>query len=689
MAAENRLARETSPYLLQHAHNPVDWYPWGAEALERARREDRPILLSVGYAACHWCHVMEKESFENDAIAALMNQSFVCIKVDREERPDIDDIYMSATVAMSGSGGWPMTVFLTPEQQPFFAGTYFPPVDRFGRPGFRTVLQKLAELWQNERQAVLGQAKELTEHVRKLSGPGPSGGLSLDSQRSAVQQLAQSYDSRYGGFGKAPKFPPAQSLELFLRYVRRTGDENALAMLRGTLDGMKAGGMYDQLGGGFARYSTDERWHVPHFEKMLYDNAQLAKVYTEAFQLTGEAEYARIATETLDYVLREMQGPQGGYYSATDADSEGVEGKFFVWEPHEIEELLGPEDAERFCAYYDVTPQGNWEGLNVLRVQRSHELVAAELGISVAELKASLQRAVPILYEARSQRVPPLLDDKLLVAWNGLMIDALATAARVFPERGYAESAARAATFLLGRLARPDGGLYRTWRAEKAHLSAYLEDYAYLAQGLVSLYEVSYDERFLSEAARLAERLLQDFGDAEGGPFYQTAHDHEALLTRVRDGHDGALPNANAVAAHALARLARHLARPEWEERAALALRGYAQAVERLPRAFGSTLNALDFMTEASLELVLVGEPGTPGYDDLAAEIAKAYAPNRIEARLAPNHTSRLPLTEGKKLVDGKAALYVCRNFACAAPVTSPAAAQPLLNAPGERRESI
>jgi uncharacterized protein YyaL (SSP411 family) len=689
MASENRLARETSPYLLQHAHNPVDWYAWGNEALERARREDRPILLSIGYAACHWCHVMERESFENESIAQLMNESFVCIKVDREERPDLDDIYMSATVAMSGSGGWPMTVFLTPDQQPFFAGTYFPPVDRFGRPGFRTVLQKLAELWRHERQAVLGQANELTEHVRKLSGPGPSGSLRLESQRSAVEQLAQSYDSRYGGFGKAPKFPPAQSLELLLRYVRRTDDARARQMLRGTLDGMKAGGMYDQLGGGFARYSTDERWHVPHFEKMLYDNAQLAKVYTEAYQLTADAEYARIATETLDYVAREMQSPEGGYYSATDADSEGVEGKFFVWEPHEIEELLGAEDAERFCAYYDVTPQGNWEGLNVLRVQRTHEVVASELGISVEALRESLSRAVPILYEARSKRVPPLLDDKVLVAWNGLMIDAFAVAARVFPERGYQESAARAATFLRERLTRPDGGLYRTYRAGKAHLAAYLEDYAYFAQGLVSLYEVSGEERYLSDAARLAERVLSDFGDPDGGPFYQTAHDHEALIARVRDGHDGAVPNANGIAAHALARLARHLGRPEWEERAALALRGYAQGVERLPRAFGSTLNALDFMTEASLELVLVGEPDSSGYDDLANEIAKRYAPNRIEARLPPDHDSHLPLTEGKTLVNGKAALYVCRNFACAAPVTTGAEAAALLETPGERQSFI
>ena len=689
MAAENRLARETSPYLLQHSHNPVEWYPWGPEALERARREDRPILLSIGYAACHWCHVMERESFENEAIAAQMNESFVCIKVDREERPDLDDIYMSATVAMSGSGGWPMTVFLTPEQQPFFAGTYFPPVDRYGRPGFRTVLSKLTELWQNERQAVLSEAQKLTEHVRQLSGPGPSGGLKLESQRAAAQQLAQSYDRRYGGFGNAPKFPPAQSLELLLRLWRRTGDAQALEMLRGTLDGMKAGGMYDQLGGGFARYSTDERWHVPHFEKMLYDNAQLAKIYTEAFQATGEAEYARVATETLDYVAREMQGPEGGYYSATDADSEGVEGKFFVWEPHEVEDLLGAADAERFCAYYDVTQEGNWEGLSVLRVQHTHEVVAGELGISVNELRASLERALPILYEARGRRVPPLLDDKVLVAWNGLMIDAFAVAARAFPERGYAESAERAATFLLQHLTRPDGGLYRTYRAGKAHLSAYLEDYAYLAQGLLSLYEVSGNEHYLNEAERLLKRLRTDFGDLQGGPFFQTAHEHEGLIARVRDGHDGAIPNPNAIAAHALARLARHLGRPEWEERAREALRGYAKSIERLPRAFGSSLNALDFISEASLELVLVGDAGADGYDDLAAELGKRYAPNRIEARVTSAHHSSLPLTEEKTLVGGRAALYVCRNFACAAPVTTPAGAELLLTAPGERQESI
>jgi uncharacterized protein len=685
--AENRLARETSPYLLQHALNPVDWYPWGPEALERARREDRPILLSIGYAACHWCHVMERESFENAEIAALMNDRFVCIKVDREERPDLDDIYMSATVAMSGSGGWPMTVFLTPEQQPFFAGTYFPPVDRYGRPGFRTVLQKLSELWHAERPTLVEQARKLTEHVQQVSEPGQGGPLNLDAQAAAVGQLAQSYDDRYGGFGKAPKFPPAQSLELLLRHARRTGDAAATHMLRGTLNGMMSGGMYDQLGGGFARYSTDERWHVPHFEKMLYDNAQLAKVYTEAFQLTGDPEYARVARETLDYVLREMQSPEGGFYSATDADSEGVEGKFFVWEPHEVHELLGSPDAERFCEYYDVTPQGNWEGLNVLRVQRGQGEVAAELGISVEALAASLSRGRAVLYRARSERVAPLLDDKILVAISGLTIEALSVAARVFPGRGYVESATRAASFLLERLTRADGGLFRTYRAGKAHIAAYLEDYAYLAQGLLSLFEVGGDERFLHAAEGLATRMLRDFGDAAGGPFYQTAHDHEALIARVRDGHDGAVPNANAIAAHVLARLARHLARPEWEERATSALEGYAGAIERLPRAFGSTLRALDFLSEPSLELVLVGDASTSGYDELAAGIGALYLPNRLELRLGAGAESSSPLGRGKRLVNGRATLYVCRNFACEAPVTTLPEALALLRAESPSRQ--
>src|SRR3954471_20541097 len=391
MAAENRLARETSPYLLQHAHNPVDWYPWGAAGLERARREDRPILLSIGYAACHWCHVMERESFENEAIAAQMNESFVCIKVDREERPDLDEIYMAATVALSGSGGCPMTVFLTPEQQPFFAGTYFPPVDKYGRPGLPTLLQNIKDLWQTDRKTLLEQAAELSEHVAEQTRVLAPLAIGREALQSAARQLHGSYDARHGGFGKAPKFPPCAALSLLLRHHRNAPDASLLEMITGTLDGMKNGGMYDHLAGGFARYSTDERWLVPHFEKMLYDNAQLANVYLEAYQVTRDPEYGRVARETLDYVIREMQEPGGAYYSATDADSEGVEGKFFVWTLDELIEILGPEPAEHFAAYYDVTPQGNWEGQNVLNTPRPLERVAEELGVPAPVLRTELE----------------------------------------------------------------------------------------------------------------------------------------------------------------------------------------------------------------------------------------------------------------------------------------------------------
>ncbi|HEY3253819.1 MAG TPA: thioredoxin domain-containing protein, partial [Polyangiaceae bacterium] len=421
MKHQNRLVSETSPYLLQHAHNPVAWYPWGPEALARAAAENKPILLSIGYAACHWCHVMERESFEDEAIAAQMNESFVCIKVDREERPDLDEIYMAATVALSGSGGWPMTVFLTPEQQPFFAGTYFPPVDKYGRPGFPTLLQNITELWQSDRKTLLEQAAELSAHVAQQARVSAPLAIGREALQSAARQLHGSYDALHGGFGKAPKFPPCAALSLLLRHHRNVPDASLLEMITGTLDGMKNGGMYDHLGGGFARYSTDERWLVPHFEKMLYDNAQLASVYLDAYQVTRDPEYARVARETLDYVIREMQEPNGAYFSATDADSEGVEGKFFVWSQAEVLEILGPEAGRHFAAYYDVSAKGNWEGQNVLNTPRPLARVAEELSMPEPVLRAELERSRKQLYQARKLRVPPLLDDKLLSSWNGLM----------------------------------------------------------------------------------------------------------------------------------------------------------------------------------------------------------------------------------------------------------------------------
>jgi hypothetical protein len=678
----NRLAQEISPYLLQHAENPVDWYPWGEEALARARREDKPIFLSIGYAACHWCHVMEHESFENEAVAALLNQSFVSIKVDREERPDLDDIYMAATVALSGGGGWPMSVFLTPDRRPFFAGTYFPPTDRYGRPGFSTLLKRIAHLWRSQRDDLLAQASALVAQVRAGYEIATAAPVSSAMISAAVRALAASFDPEWGGFGSAPKFPPAASIALLLRYHAKTEDAQALAMATATLDGMKNGGIYDHLGGGFARYSTDQRWLVPHFEKMLYDNAALARVYLEAYQTTHDLEYRRVARETLDYVVREMQDAEGGYYCATDADSEGEEGKFFVWTLEEIQGLLDPVSAKTFALFYDVTVQGNWEGKNVLRRSRTVAQTATELGCTPEALQSQLEAAREKLYRARLARVPPLLDDKVITAWSGLMIGAMAEGFRVLRDPRYLQSAERAAHFVLSGLRRPDGGVFRTARAGRAHLPGCLDDYAYLADGLITLFEAGGSAKFLAEAQRLAERALRDFDDGHGA-FFTTARDHETLFARPREGQDGALPNANAVLARALARLARHYDRDDFARRARAALVAHGRLIEQAPRAFATSLDVLDFLESTPLELALVGRRGTPDREALERAVADLYLPNRVCAHIDPDQpeATDLPLLRGKTLVRERAALYVCRNYACAAPVTDPGAAAAALAA--------
>ncbi len=670
----NRLIHETSPYLLQHAHNPVDWYAWGEEALARAKTENKPILLSIGYSACHWCHVMERESFENGSVAALMNRHFVNIKVDREERPDLDDIYMAATLALNaGQGGWPMTVFLTPDQRPFFAGTYFPPSDSFGRPGFATLLAHIADIWEHQRDDLLTQAEALTAHLREQSSANPTGSVGEEEIRAAVRELAAGFDSTYGGFGRAPKFPPAGQLCLLLRHHRRTGDAAALAMVTKTLDCMAQGGMYDQIGGGFARYSTDDRWLVPHFEKMLYDNALLAKAYVEGYQATGDRFYERIVREILDYAAREMTDPNGGFYSATDADSEGEEGKFFVWTPAEVEAVLGPDEGGRLCVYYDITDEGNWEGKSIPHTPRSVERVASRLGISVEALRASVGAGRAALYEARRRRTPPGLDDKVLTAWNGMMVGAMAEGHRVLGEPRYLAAAVRAADFLLATLRRPDGRLLRTYRNGRAHLDAYLEDYAFLAEGLLDLYEAGGDARYLREAERLAERIVADFAD-EGRGFYDTAHDHEALIVRHKDGADGAVPSANAVAASVLARLAGHTARPEFRERAASAIQAYGKLMAQHPRAFCRSLCVVDFLLEDPVELAFIGPSGDANLQALRVAVGRRYLPNRIIAHHDPAAGAPdLPLLAGKGPVEEKPTLYVCRNFSCRAPVTDPA----------------
>ncbi len=667
----NRLAKETSPYLLQHAYNPVDWYPWGPEALRRAETEDKPIVLSVGYAACHWCHVMERESFENEAIARLMNEHFVCIKVDREERPDIDDIYMTATVAMTGSGGWPMTVFLTPEQAPFFAGTYFPPHDMGGRPGFSTLLMRIAELWRGDRDQLFRQAGELADYIRSQSELDPPGAISAEVLDRGVAQLSRVFDPEWGGFGSAPKFPPSQALHLLLRRYADTSDPELLQMATTTLNGMKNGGIYDQLGGGFARYSTDEQWHVPHFEKMLYDNAQLARVYLEAFQVTQEHEYERITRETLDYVVREMQAPEGGYYSATDADSEGVEGKYFTFTPKQLRQILEPEETRVFCAYYDVSEAGNWEGTNVLRTLRSRKEVVDELRTSADEFAELLRRARAKTLAARAERVAPLLDDKILVSWNALMISAMAEAGRVLGEAKYVDSAKRAADCIFQTLWRDEARLLRTSRGGVAHLDAYLEDHAYLADALIDLYEATGDAHFVERSGQLIARLRRDFLDSGTGSFFQTASDHEELLVRTRDGNDGALPNANAIAARAAHRLGWHLDDPELRALGEGAIRAYAQRIERLPRAHMTSLNTIDQMLDEPVQLVFAGSWEQTAA--LRAEIARHYLPRRVIGHAFPEEPSKSPLLEGKTPIDGKGALYVCRNYSCQKPITSPA----------------
>jgi uncharacterized protein YyaL (SSP411 family) len=637
------LIGETSPYLLQHAHNPVDWYPWGDEALARAKSENKLILLSIGYSACHWCHVMERESFENEAIASLMNEHFVNIKVDREERPDLDEIYMAATVAMNrGQGGWPMTVFLTPDLQPVFAGTYFPPTDMYGRPGFPTLINEIVRAWREDRETLRTRAAEFVDHIRQRKSLGPPLAVGIAELRRALHSYKQDFDPQYGGFGSAPKFPPAVGLSLLLRLHRRFGDPEALLMVRRTLEGMAHGGMYDHVGGGFARYSTDSRW---------LDNALLAKIYLEGYQATGDAFFARVAAETLDYVLRDLTAPEGGIYSSTDADSEGVEGKFFVWTPEQIAEVLDAGEARCFCAYYDITPTGNWEGVSIPNTPRPSSVVAQELGLTPEDLEQTLRLARAKVHAARERRVKPSLDDKVLTAWNGLMIGALAEGHRVLGEPRYLAAAERAADFVLRELSREDGRLLRTYRAGRAHLNAYLEDYAYLSAGLIDLCEAGGSLRWLREAERLVERALSDFLDPESGAFYSTAHDHEALIMRNRDGTDGATPSGNAVAAHALVRLSYHLDRPDLRSAAIDAIKAFGQLIAQYPQGFAQTLCAVDLLLDGPVELALVGRRGSADLEALRRAVAAHYVPNRIQALLDPERpegAERLPLLAGK-----------------------------------------
>ncbi len=683
----NRLASETSPYLLQHAGNPVDWHPWGDAAFDRARAENKPVLVSIGYSSCHWCHVMEHESFEDPDVAALMNERFVCVKVDREERPDVDEVYMTAVQLLGEHGGWPLNVFVTPSGEPFWGGTYFPPDRRFGRPGWREVLLQIAHAWEEKRGEVEAQGRRLTDALREESRAAPADAPPGDAAvAAALDTLVARYDPEWGGFGHAPKFPPALSLQLLLRRYRTGGDAKHLLVAEGTLRGMARGGMYDQLGGGFHRYSVDERWLVPHFEKMLYDNAQLARVYVEAWQVTGEARYARIARETLDWVLREMTGPEGGFFSATDADSDGREGLYFVWTRPEIDGLLG-EDAALFAEAYGVTPEGNFEdphhppapgapGACVLHVAVPPDTLAARKGLDEADVAARLARCRARLLEARRSRTYPGLDDKVVTSWNALMIGALAYAGRALGEPRYVDAAVRSAEFVLTRLRTPEGRLLRTWRAGEAKIPAFLEDHAFLAGALLDVYEAVFDPRYWREAEAVARAMNALFRDPAGGWFH-TAEDGERLVARPAGGFDGSIPSANGAAASVCARLAAFTGDAFWHERTDAALRRFAPSVTRAPAAAISLLLALQARSSPGAEVAVVGAPGDDATRALVREAQRAFLPFGVLARLdpaAPDVATAIPLLRGKTLAGGRPAAYVCRSFACRAPVTEPAA---------------
>jgi uncharacterized protein YyaL (SSP411 family) len=677
----NRLQYETSPYLLQHQDNPVDWFPWGPEAFEKAKAENKPILLSVGYSACHWCHVMAHESFEDEATAQVMNELYVNIKVDREERPDVDDIYMQAVQALSGRGGWPMTVFLTPDGRPFYGGTYYPKEPRYGMPSFTQVLTSVSEAYVNRPDDVEKSAEGLTDALRRdvLNIGGRDHELSTDLMDEAFAGIQRIADRVHGGIGGAPKFPQPMTLEFVLRTYDRTQNPEARKILDLTLTKMANGGIYDQISGGFARYSVDAVWLVPHFEKMLYDNAQLSRLYLHAWQATGNDLYKRIATEIYDYILREMTAPDGGFYSATDADSEGIEGKFFVWDKAEIEEILG-DDAELATEYWGVTEGGNFEGHNILNVVEDDETIAEQFGITVDELWNKLRHIRQKLYDVREKRVHPGLDDKILASWNGMMLASLAEAARVLDNDRYRDAAVKCAEFLTTTMTNEDGRLYRTAKNGTAKLNAYLEDYANIIDALLEVYQLTFDERWFVQARRLADVVLEQFAAEEGG-FFDTSADHEALIVRPRNLQDNATPAGNTMMAKQLLRLSAYTGDERYDEAARTVLRILINAMRQYPHAFGEGLNALDMLARGIAEVAVVGDPADAATQHLLDVVRKPYRPNLIAAMATENvdGETTIPLLNYRVQRGDAPTVYVCENFTCKMPVTSPEDVEALL----------
>jgi len=678
----NRLAREKSPYLLQHATNPVDWYPWGEEAFEKATREDKPIFLSIGYSTCHWCHVMERESFEREEIGRLLSDHFVPIKVDREERPDIDQIYMAVCQGMTGTGGWPLTVLLTPDRRPFFAGTYFPPESRFGRPGLKEILYQVLGAWDQQRDQVVEAAGQIVDAIRPQLLGSPGEALDLATLHLGFEQVASRFDETCGGFGTAPKFPTPHILTFLLRWWSRSGDAAALAMVETTLQAMRRGGIYDHVGFGFHRYSTDAEWLVPHFEKMLYDQALLLVAYTEAYQATGQALYGAVAREIVSYVLRDLRSSEGAFYSAEDADSEGEEGKFYVWRRDAIESILGVEEAAIFCRVHGIEAGGNWRdeatgqpsGTNIPHLRDESEPLADTLGIAPEELALRLERAREKLLESRSHRVRPHRDDKILLAWNALMISGLAKAGRALGEAAYLEAAEQALAFLSRALVRDDGRLLARYREGEAAHPGYLDDYAFLAAALLDLYEGTFDPAHLDAALRLTREMERLFWDADGGGFYFTGEDAQPLIARTKEIYDGAMPSGNSVAAEVLLRLSRITGDGSLATRAEALFRAFSGTVARIPSAHTRLLGALDFALGPTREIVIAAEAGDTEGAAMARAIGDRFLPRTVSLWRSSQNRDLLgrvaPFTQSQPPVGGKATAYLCENYACRAPVT-------------------
>lgn len=676
----NRLAKEKSPYLLQHAHNPVNWFPWSEEAFDKAKQENKPVFLSIGYSTCHWCHVMERESFEDEEVAELLNRDYVAIKVDREERPDIDHIYMSVCQAMTGQGGWPLTIVMTPEKKPFFAGTYFPKHSKYGRYGLMEIADQLSAKWKENPGEIAEVGDRVVEQMQEGLHAQVKGELSEELLDKAFQIYEQNFDPAYGGFGSAPKFPSPHNLSLLLRQYKRTGNPKALEMVENTVEAMYQGGLFDHVGFGFARYSTDEKWLVPHFEKMLYDNALLTIACIETYQATGNRKYADIAEKVIAYVLRDMTDEQGGFYSAEDADSEGEEGKFYLWSPDEVLKVLGEEEGELFCDLYDITERGNFEGRSIPNLIGT-DLVsfAQRRNLDLDELTQRIEQARIQLFNHRESRIHPHKDDKILTSWNGLMISALAQAARALDRPDYAEAAGKAARFLLTTLRREDGRLMARYRDGHTAYPAYLDDYAFLAAGLTDLYEATFHLEYLQEAVRLTKEMLQLFWDEEKGGLFFYGSESEQLFARPKELYDGAMPSGNSIAAQNLLRLARFTYDAGLSQKADEQLKAFAGTVADYPIGYAAYLSAVDMAFRPEAEIVLAGIPDDPVIQEMRKMIGERYLPNSIVifhpvelTKTVSTVDEIIPLVQGKTAIGGKATAYVCENFACQAPVTKP-----------------